>query len=149
MTSEFEMDARLEADTFPVAQWPLCDVRLMNDAQYPWLILVPRVVGARELYDLSDAQRRQLDLESILLSRTLMAVFKGDKLNVAALGNVVGQLHIHHVVRFESDPSWPAPVWGKLPPQAMSDHLKSERLAKLASILAPDWAALSSNAVLN
>lgn len=149
MTSEFEMDTRLEADTFPVAQWPLCDVRLMNDAQYPWLILVPRVARARELYDLSEAQRRQLDLESILLSRTLMATFKGDKLNVAALGNVVSQLHIHHVVRFESDPSWPAPVWGRLPPQAMSDDLKSERLAKLASILAPDWAALSSNAVLD
>mgnify|MGYP000105365611 CR=1 FL=1 len=144
MTNSFVLDARLEADTLLVAQWPLCHVRLMNDAQYPWVILVPNVQGVCERYELSAAQRRQLDLESVFLSRTLMAVFNGEKLNVAALGNVVSQLHIHHVVRFEGDPTWPAPVWGALPAQAMSESLISERLASLSALLHPDWTALAA-----
>lgn len=126
----FKLDERLEADTFAVASWPLCELRMMNDAQYPWLILIPRIEGATELYHLSDEQRSQLDKESMYLSQTLMQVFKGEKLNVAALGNVVSQLHIHHVVRFSTDAAWPAPVWGKLPPQAMSPEQISERMCQ-------------------
>lgn len=130
----FKLDQRLEADTLAVASWPLCELRMMNDAQYPWLILIPRIVGATELYHLSDEQRSQLDKESMCLSQTLMQIFKGDKLNVAALGNVVSQLHIHHVVRFTDDAAWPAPIWGKLPPQALSAEQISERMRQLAPL---------------
>ncbi len=116
--SEFALDSRLENDTELLFDWPLCRVLLMKDANYPWCILVPRVKSEHgelvtELYQLDDGQRAQLDKESMALSRFLMQHFSGDKLNVAALGNVVAQLHIHHVVRFQGDAAWPAPVWGK------------------------------------
>jgi len=143
----FQLDARLENDTVRIASWPLCDVLLMNDSQYPWCILVPRVSGLSELFQLSRIQRQQLDLESIYLSKTLMHVFDGDKLNVAALGNVVKQLHIHHLVRFSNDPAWPAPVWGKLPAKAYSDEGLKYCLEALSSLQKPDWAAIAlSNA---
>jgi diadenosine tetraphosphate (Ap4A) HIT family hydrolase len=116
--SGFVLDSRLESDTVFLFDWPLCRVVLMNDAHYPWCILIPRVVTpsgdqVTELYHLDDAQRAQLDKESNVLSTHLMERFDGDKLNIAALGNVVAQLHIHHVVRFKIDAAWPAPVWGK------------------------------------
>lgn len=107
----------------------------MNDRQYPWLILVPRVAGVRELYELNVGQRRQLDCESMLLGEGIMQVFSGHKLNIAALGNVVSQLHVHHIVRFEDDPVWPAPIWGKLPPQGYSDAELRARRDALASLL--------------
>ena len=84
MTNSFVLDARLEADTLLVAQWPLCHVRLMNDAQYPWVILVPKIAGVTELFHLDQAQRQQLDAESIYLSKVIMAAYAGVKLNVAA-----------------------------------------------------------------
>lgn len=117
----FELDKKLAADTLEIADWPLCKVLLMNDCQYPWIILVPRVAGLREIYQLSDSQQVQFNAESVALGEWLMAAFDGYKLNVAALGNVVSQLHIHHVVRFESDAAWPAPVWGKFPAKPYSD----------------------------
>lgn len=113
----FELDARLAADTLPFGDFPLCRILLMNDAQYPWWILVPRRVGVREIYELNDTDQNQLLRESVLFSRALMQAYSGEKLNVAALGNVVPQLHIHHVVRFRGDPAWPAPVWGRTPAQ--------------------------------
>lgn len=137
--SVFNLDERLFNDTFRIASWPLCEVLLMNDAQYPWLILVPRVDGATELYDLNDSQRQQLDCESMFLGKTLMKLFSGDKLNVAALGNVVKQLHIHHVVRFESDAAWPAPIWGKLPVQAYRAEEKAQLLDKLSALIDKQW----------
>lgn len=115
--SHFTLDPRLSEDTLTVACWPLCQVLLMDDAQYPWLILVPRRQGLREVYELSPDDRQQGLDESVALSHWLMEEFAGEKLNVAALGNVVAQLHIHHVVRFRDDPAWPAPVWGRLPRQ--------------------------------
>ena len=117
----------------------------MNDSQYPWCILVPRRAELRELYNLSQADRRQLDLESVYLSKTLMHIFDGDKLNVAALGNVVSQLHIHHIVRYSSDPAWPAPVWGKHPVQAYADHELANCLEKLAPLKNPDWNEVAKN----
>lgn len=137
----FALDDRLAADTIFVASWPLSEVRMMNDEQYPWLILVPRVPGAREVYELTDQQRRQLDKESVLLSRTIMDGFSGHKLNVAALGNVVSQLHIHHIVRFEQDLAWPAPVWGKFPVIPMGTDEISKRLTLLDALATPDWDA--------
>ena len=87
----------------------------MNDSNYPWFILVPDRDNIREIYQLEAADRRQLLDESCLLSGFLMDRYKGDKLNVAALGNQVPQLHLHHLVRYQGDPAWPAPVWGKCP----------------------------------
>lgn len=141
----FQLDARLVNDTILLASWPLCDVLLMNDTQYPWCILVPRLPGLTEIYQLSSDQRQQLDCESIFLSKTLMSVFEGDKLNVAALGNVVSQLHIHHVVRYTHDVTWPAPVWGKCPAEAYSETLLTRYVEKLHVLQNPDWASIASS----
>ena len=115
----------------------------MNDSQYPWCILVPRVPNLSEIYQLSHSQRQQLDLESIFLSKTLMHTFEGEKLNVAALGNVVKQLHIHHLVRYENDTAWPAPVWGKFPVKAYSEEALKACVEMLSDLQKPDWAALA------
>ena len=133
----FALHPRLEADTVTIGDWPLCRVLLMNDAQYPWFILVPRREGAREIYQLGDADQAQLLRESSQLSRALMQAFRGDKLNVAALGNVVPQLHLHHIVRFAGDPAWPAPVWGRHPARPYAPAEQAERLKALRAVL-PD-----------
>ena len=111
----FELHPQLARDTLPVGRFPLCELRLMNDANYPWFILVPRREGLREIHELSESDLFLLMHESVVLSRALTLLFKPNKLNIAALGNVVPQLHVHHIVRYEKDPAWPAPVWGKLP----------------------------------
>lgn len=111
----------------------------MNDQNYPWVILVPKLVDASEIYLLNPQQRQQLDAESSFLAQTLMTLFEGYKLNVAALGNVVRQLHVHHVVRFENDPAWPAPVWGKLPAQTYSKKELVKVLEKLSPISEKTW----------
>jgi len=111
----------------------------MNDAQFPWVILVPRVSNISELYHLDQVQRQLLETESIYLSKVLMNVYSGDKLNVAALGNVVSQLHIHHVVRFERDAVWPAPVWGKLAAIPLSEEDVIEHKGKLLELINPKW----------
>jgi len=87
----------------------------MNESTYPWLILVPQRPEIREIYELPPTERQQLLNESCHLAEALAALFRPDKLNVAALGNVVPQLHLHHIVRYRHDPAWPAPVWGKSP----------------------------------
>ena len=115
-----DIDPRLAADCILLGRFPLCRLLLMNDSNYPWFILVPDREGIREIYQLDDAERAQLLGESCALAEFLMAHFEGDKLNVAALGNQVPQLHLHHVVRYRSDPAWPAPVWGRHPPIAYS-----------------------------
>lgn len=111
----FELHPRLAADSFTLGELPLSRLLLMNDAQYPWCILVPRRAGIREIYELAEQDQLGLLRESSLLGRALMHAFEGHKLNVAALGNIVPQLHLHHIVRFEGDPAWPAPVWGRHP----------------------------------
>jgi diadenosine tetraphosphate (Ap4A) HIT family hydrolase len=131
----FALHPRLAADTLPVGDFPLCRLLLMNDARYPWFILVPRRAGAREIYELSDTDQRQLLAESSALSRALMAAFAGEKLNVAALGNVVPQLHVHHVVRHASDAAWPAPVWGRHPPRPYAPPERAARVAALKAKL--------------
>lgn len=87
----------------------------MNDCTYPWLILVPRRPEIQEIFQLGEADRAQLLRESTQLSQVLHSVCRPDKLNIAALGNVVAQLHLHHVARYHTDPAWPAPIWGKAP----------------------------------
>lgn len=131
----FALHERLEADTISLGQSGLCEVRLMNDANWPWVLLVPRVAGVREVYQLSHEHQRQLLGESSLLGEGMMELFGGDKLNVAALGNMVPQLHLHHIVRFEGDPAWPGPVWGKLPPKPYSDDELAAVVARLEPLL--------------
>ena len=108
----WHLHPRLSDDTHPVAHWTLSELRLMDDENHPWLILVPRVEDAIELVDLSEAQQAQLMAEITAASRALQVAFKPHKLNVAALGNLVAQLHVHVIARFENDISWPRPVWG-------------------------------------
>ena len=109
----FELDPRLAADTFEVLSWPLSRVLLMNDSRYPWLILVPARPGVVELTDLGADDCLQLMRESMAATEYLKSRFNADKMNVASLGNVVAQLHVHHVARFHHDDAWPAPVWGR------------------------------------
>jgi len=114
----FLLDERLNDDSITIGQFSLCRLLLMNDSQYPWFVLVPMRADKTEVYQLSDKDQNQFWLESRLLSTVLMDVFKGDKLNIAAIGNIVSQLHLHHVVRFKDDVCWPTPIWGQLPMQA-------------------------------
>ncbi len=113
--TDFVLHPMLANDTITLAELPLSRLLLSNDKQYPWFILVPRVNDIQDIYQLEWQDQLQFLNESSLLSELLMQVFKGDKMNVAALGNICPQLHVHHIVRFKTDAAWPAPVWGKLP----------------------------------
>lgn len=115
MATSFVLHPQLELDTIPLGTYPLCRVLLMNDANYPWLIAVPQRANISEIYQLKDHEQAQLTIESALIGQTIMHLFSGDKLNIGALGNVVPQLHVHHIVRLHDDPAWPAPVWGHAP----------------------------------
>ncbi len=132
--SGFELDYRLEADCFHLGDLPLCRVLLMNDSQYPWFILVPKVAGVSEAFHLDEEQQLQLACESSIVSGTLSDLFEADKMNVAALGNVVSQLHIHHIVRYENDIAWPNPVWGQKPVQPYDEEQVKEIRKKLQSL---------------
>jgi diadenosine tetraphosphate (Ap4A) HIT family hydrolase len=112
VTAGFVLDPRLAADTVGVATLPLCAVRLMNDRRFPWIILVPQRAGVREIVELDPADRARLVEDIALASTALRALFQPLKLNVAALGNVVAQLHVHVVARFADDDAWPKPIWG-------------------------------------
>ena len=122
---------QLAQDTHPVAHWPLCEVRLMDDANHPWLILVPRVAEAVELIDLDEERQAALLREITLASRALRAEFRPDKLNVAALGNVVPQLHVHVIARFRTDIAWPRPVWGTATAQPYTPEALVGRIERL------------------
>lgn len=108
----FTLDPVLQQDTILLGSLPLCELLLMNDSHYPWFILVPRIENITELVALSNEQTHSFWQESHWLSNILLNEFNVEKLNIAALGNVVSQLHIHHVGRFASDAAWPKPVWG-------------------------------------
>ena len=134
-----EIHPQLAADCIVLGRFPLCHLLLMNDRNYPWFILVPDRANIREIYQLEAAERRQLMDESCLLSEFLMNAFNGDKLNVAALGNLVPQLHLHHVVRYESDLAWPAPIWGKHPTLPYSVAALDEIKLKLKNARLKDF----------
>jgi len=108
----FTLHPRLAADCIEVGELELSHLLLLNDSRYPWCILVPRRPDLREIYQLSDSDQIQLTRESSRLSRFLSEAFDADKMNMGALGNLVPQLHIHHIARFVDDPAWPGPVWG-------------------------------------
>ena len=111
----FELHPRLQADTQILGDLPLCRVLLAKDSQYPWLILVPRVADLREIHHLAPAQQQQLMQESCAVATLMEHALNPDKINVAALGNLVPQLHLHHVARFSTDAAWPGPIWGAHP----------------------------------
>lgn len=131
----FTLHPRLDADTVPVTEWPLCRVLLMNDANYPWLILVPEVPDAVDIHDLDVAQAAELMLEVHRVSGILREHTRADKMNVAALGNVVPQLHVHVIARYVDDPAWPRPVWGVVPPRPYGDSELQARLSALRSVM--------------
>ncbi len=121
------------ADCIILGRFSLCHLMLINDCNYPWFILVPDRDDIREIYQLKAADRQQLLEESCLLSEFIMAAFNGDKLNIAALGNLVPQLHLHHIVRYQTDAAWPTPVWGKNPALAYSDAALDEIKSKFST----------------
>jgi len=130
---EFTLHPQLANDCFELAELPLCKLLLCNDSAYPWFILVPKISDITDIYQLDWQHQQQLLNESSLLSELLMQVFSGDKMNVAALGNVVAQLHLHHIVRYKNDVSWPKPIWGQ---QALTPYT-DEQLAELKAKLLP------------
>jgi len=130
---KFDLDERLQNDSYFVCKLQLSQVRLINDSQFIWCLLIPEINAVVEVIDLNELQQKQMWLESALLSRALKAGFSPDKLNVAAIGNVVSQLHVHHICRFKTDVAWPSPVWGR---QAMVSYQESERLTLIDKIAA-------------
>ena len=131
MSNVFTLDPRLAADTVAVTRLPLCDVRLMNDARFAWLVLVPRRIGMVEISDLSDTEQAMLWHESLLAGAALRATCPCDKLNLGALGNIVRQLHLHVVARHRGDAAWPGPVWGHGVPAPYATDSLSTRIAAL------------------
>jgi len=127
----FELHPRLAQDTLLVGNFPLCHLLLMNDANYPWFILVPRRADVREIFELENRDQQQLLKESSQLSKILNKLFQADKLNIAALGNMVPQLHMHHIVRYQTDQAWPNPVWGLFPTQPYTERARQEICAGL------------------
>jgi len=118
-----DLHPQLVEDCLVLGSFPLCRLLLMKDANYPWFILVPDREDIREIFQLSDEDQIQLIKESSFLSAVIENEFRADKINVAALGNVVPQLHIHHVVCYEDDIAWPSPIWGKHPAREYSEEL--------------------------
>ncbi|WP_433851890.1 HIT domain-containing protein [Stenotrophomonas nitritireducens] len=128
VTSDFELDTRLAADSVLIADGPLSQIRLMNDDRFPWVVLVPRVPGASEWIDLDGNQQRLLLAEINQISRHLKQKPNVTKLNIGALGNIVPQLHVHLVGRHEGDAAWPGPVWGSGPAQRFDPGVLAERV---------------------
>jgi diadenosine tetraphosphate (Ap4A) HIT family hydrolase len=131
MTATFELDARLAADTHLVGELELSRVLLMNDARFPWLILVPRRMGMRDLIDLRTDEQHILLHEIDRCANALRGMDNPDKLNIAALGNVVAQLHVHVIARNRHDAAWPQPVWGvgqRVPYDANAQELRLSSL---------------------
>lgn len=136
MDDDFHLDHRLAADTMPLGDLPLCSVLLMDDARFPWLILVPRRDAASELTDLSPDDARTLMEEIRIATRVMQTLAKPDKVNVGALGNVVPQLHIHVIGRFLSDPAWPGPVWGHGTRTPYPAHARAQLIERAAALFA-------------
>jgi diadenosine tetraphosphate (Ap4A) HIT family hydrolase len=138
MSESFQLHPQLAADAIRIGDLPLSLLLLLNDARYPWFILVPRRVGITEIFELEPEDQRQLWQESARLSRFIKQAFHADKLNIAALGNLVPQLHVHHIARYRSDPAWPGPVWGHSAAQPYEKHTISERVAMAGDAFGTD-----------
>jgi diadenosine tetraphosphate (Ap4A) HIT family hydrolase len=136
MPEAFALDLRLAADSTPVARLDLSDLRLMNDARFAWLLLVPRRAGMAEIIDLPKPGRALLFEEIVTVATALRTATGCEKLNIAALGNQVRQLHVHIVARFSGDAAWPGPVWGTGPAVAYGDEPRDRLIAELSAALA-------------
>ena len=136
----FVLDSRLQQDTLPMGDFPLCRLLLSNDSNYPWFILVPRRADISEVFQLDAADQAQLWRETSELAQVLKHGFEADKMNVATLGNVVSQLHMHVIVRRQDDIAWPAPVWGKHPAQPYTEARVAGIRERLRSLLTEDFA---------
>lgn len=130
--SNFTLDDRLQTDTYTLGESALNLLLLMNDSRYPWCILVPKQQGLQEIYQLPESDQINLTKESSLLSTVMMDLLPLDKMNIGALGNVVNQLHIHHVGRRKNDPAWPGPVWGHSTATPYTPEEKQELVNSLA-----------------
>jgi diadenosine tetraphosphate (Ap4A) HIT family hydrolase len=137
MGQAFTLDPRIEESSVPVVDWPLAQIRLKDDARFHWLLLVPRRAGVVELTDLDEADYGQLTAEILAATRLVQEIARPDKTNIATLGNVVPQLHVHVIARFHSDPAWPDPVWSHgagptYPPHTLA--ILADRYAKAARV---------------
>ncbi|MCG8593149.1 MAG: HIT domain-containing protein [Kiloniellales bacterium] len=133
MPTDFQLHERLAADCVAVTAGPLSQVLLMKDANFPWLVLVPQRAGLRDFHDLAPADLTTATREIVAASRVLQDSLRPDKINVAALGNQVPQLHVHVIARFHDDPAWPNPVWGVLPPEDYAPDALTTRVAAFRS----------------
>jgi diadenosine tetraphosphate (Ap4A) HIT family hydrolase len=131
----FALDPRLQQDTLVIGDFPLSRLLLSNDANYPWFILVPRRDDISELFQLDVVDQQQLWQETTALAELLKDLFDADKMNVATLGNVVSQLHMHVIVRKRDDAAWPAPVWGKVAAKPYSDEQVAAIRERLRAVL--------------
>lgn len=134
----FRLHQQLADDGIVIGQFELSTLLLINDCQFPWFILVPQREDVTEVFQLDQADRNQLMRESCWLAEALKDAFSAHKINIAALGNMVSQLHVHHIVRYRDDPAWPAPVWGKLPAVPYTQEQLAERVARLQTVLTSD-----------
>ena len=137
----FHLDERLQSDTTFIGRLPLCQVLLMNDSRYPWVILVPARIDAKEIYHLSEDDRIQLMKESSWVLEKMADHFSAKSMNVASLGNVVAQLHIHHIARYADDPAWPGPVWGHSPAVPYTSEELEARAHELKNLLGDQFVA--------
>ena len=135
MTTTFQLHLRLKEDCIAIGRFELCQLLMMNDSQYPWFILVPEKAGIKEIYQLNKPERHTLTEESSYLAENLAVLYKADKMNIAAIGNLVPQLHIHHVVRYQTDKAWPAPIWGKFPAVPYSQQQIADHIAQVKAQL--------------
>ncbi|MDG1125507.1 MAG: HIT family protein [Pseudomonadales bacterium] len=133
--NDFILHSKLAADTFEVLRLEVGQLLLMNDARYPWLILVPQVSDMRDLHNLSTKQYQAVTQEIAQVSEVLESVTQAHKMNVGALGNMVPQLHIHIIARQTNDAAWPAPVWGVGEAQPYSEDAAKTLIQKIASKL--------------
>jgi len=131
----FQLHPRLEQDCIAIGRFELCRLLMMNDSQYPWFILVPERADLQEIYQLNKAERELLTEESSYLAENLAALYKADKMNIAAIGNRVPQLHIHHIVRYQVDKAWPAPVWGKFDAVPYTERQIADNLTRIKAHL--------------
>jgi diadenosine tetraphosphate (Ap4A) HIT family hydrolase len=132
----WSLHPQLERDTVNIGDLPLCRVLVIQDANYPWLLLVPRRPDVVEVIDLDEVEQAQLMTETTRVARVLREITKCDKLNIAALGNVVPQLHVHVIARRKTDAAWPRPVWGTAPP---ADHDPEELKAFIGALRKKIW----------
>ncbi|PKH06872.1 HIT domain-containing protein [Moritella sp. Urea-trap-13] len=142
--TQFILHPQLAVDTVLLGEFPLCQVLLANDGNFPWLILVPKVNGITEFHDLTDEQQLQFLSESNAISKLLKDGLSADKINIAALGNMVPQLHIHHVARFKEDACWPKPIWGQIPAVARTEQQTIQLTTMISTKLQAGFIAIQA-----